>query len=239
MRAASYLGSTTSTGDSSQNFTIRALTDWGLKGTAGSIGIGVIDSGIAPGPEFENRISAFYDFTNGDIRATNPTDEYGHGSHVAGLIAGRNVGIAPGARLVGLKVLDNNGRGSASDVLRAIEFAIANKVALNLHILNLSLGHPIYESAATDPLVQAVERAVREGLVVVVSAGNFGINTEDRAARLCGYRVARQCAICFDSRCDPDLRHGDATRRPGCGVQLARAVVVRRIRQAGRRRSGR
>ena len=177
LRAASYLGSTTrSTGDNSQNFTIRALTDWGLKGTAGSIGIGVIDSGIAPGPEFENRISAFYDFTNGDVRATNPTDEYGHGSHVAGLIAGRNVGIAPGARLVGLKVLDNNGMGSASDVLRAIEFAIANKAALNLHVLNISLGHPIFESAATDPLVQAVERAVREGLVVVVSAGNFGIN---------------------------------------------------------------
>ena len=53
---------------------------------------------------------------------------------------------------------------------------MANKAALNPHILNLSLGHPIYESAATDPLVQAVETAVRHGFIVVVSAGNFGIN---------------------------------------------------------------
>src|SRR6185436_6673217 len=89
---------------------------------------------------------------------------------------GTNVGVAPGARLVGLKVLDSHGRGSTSDVLRAIEFAIANKALLRLNILNLSLGHPIYESAASDPLVQAVEHAVREGFVVVVSAGNFGIN---------------------------------------------------------------
>ena len=176
LRAASYLGSNSAPDDDYHNTTIKALTDSGLRGTAGTVGVGVIDSGIAPGPEFGNRISAFYDFTEGDIRATNPTDEYGHGTHVAGLIGGLNVGIAPGVRLVGLKVLDNNGVGPASDVLRAIEFAIANKAALNLHILNISLGHPIYESAATDPLVQTVERAVREGLVVVVSAGNFGIN---------------------------------------------------------------
>jgi serine protease AprX len=176
LRAASYLGSTTTTTDNLLNDTITMLESMGLTGIAGGVGIAVIDSGIAPGPEFGNRISAFYDFTQGDIRAATPNDEYGHGSHVAGLIGGANVGVAPGARLVGLKVLDGHGRGATSDVLRAIEFAIANKALLRLNILNLSLGHPIYESAASDPLVQAVEHAVREGLVVVVSAGNFGIN---------------------------------------------------------------
>ena len=147
-----------------------------MTGAAGGIGIAVIDSGIVPGPEFENRITAFYDFTKGDIQAAAPLDPYGHGTHVAGLIAGANVGVAPGARLIGLRVLDDNGKGATSDVLRALEFAVANKAALNLHIINLSLGHPIYESARTDPLVQAVENAVRHGLIVSVSAGNFGIN---------------------------------------------------------------
>jgi serine protease AprX len=184
LRAASYLGTTTTSIDSSLSGTLDALLDWGFTGTAGGIGIGVIDSGIVPGPEFEDRISAFYDFTHDDIRSTSPTDEYGHGTHVAGLIAGRNVGVAPGARLVGFKVLDVNGKGATSNVLRAIEFATANKTALNLHILNISLGHPIYESAATDPLVQAVEQAVRAGFVVVVSAGNYGIN---RKTELTGY----------------------------------------------------
>ena len=176
LRAASYLGTTTTPSSNPLDMTLRMMLDLGMTGNAGGVGIGVIDSGIAPSPEFEDRVSAFYDFTNGAVHAAAPTDEFGHGSHVAGLIAGVNVGVAPGARLIGLKVLDSGGSGSASDVLRAIEFAVANKAALNLQVLNLSLGHPIYESAATDPLVQAVEHAVRNGLVVVVSAGNFGIN---------------------------------------------------------------
>jgi serine protease AprX len=150
--------------------------DAGMTGTAGGVGIAVIDSGILPGPEFENRITAFYDFTKGDIQVATPLDPYGHGTHVAGLIGGVNVGVAPGARLIGLRVLDDNGKGATSDVLRALEFAVANKAALNLHVINLSLGHPIYELAATDPLVRAVENAVRHGLIVSVSAGNFGIN---------------------------------------------------------------
>ncbi len=76
------------------------------------------------------------------------------------------------------EVLDEKGQGFTSDVVRAIEFAIVNKSALGINVLNLSLGHPIYEPAATDPLVQAIEHATRAGLVVVVSAGNFGISRE-------------------------------------------------------------
>ena len=142
----------------------------------GSVGVAVIDSGLEAGPDFGDRITAFYDFTHGDIRATAPSDEYGHGTHVAGLVASRYVGVAPNARLIGLKVLDAHGQGSADSVMRAIEFAIANKNNLGIRILNLSLGHPIYEHAATDPMVQEVEHAVRAGLVVVLSAGNAGLN---------------------------------------------------------------
>ncbi len=75
--------------------------------TAGSgIGIAVIDSGIQPGVDFGSRISSFYDFTNGDIRAVSASDLFGHGTHVAGLIGGAYIGVAPATRLIGLKVLD-------------------------------------------------------------------------------------------------------------------------------------
>jgi len=142
----------------------------------GSIGIAILDSGIEPGPDFGDRITAFYDFTQGDVRAVAPSDDYGHGTHVAGLAASRFVGVAPNARLIGLKVLNAQGQGTADAVLRAIEFAIVNKDLLNIQVLNLSLGHPIFEHAATDPMVQAVESAVRAGLAVVVSSGNVGLN---------------------------------------------------------------
>ena len=86
-------------------------------------------------------------------------------------------GVAPKVKFVVLKVLDSQGLGSTSNVISAIQFATANKAALGIDIINLSLGHAIYEPAATDPLVQAVEAASQAGLVVVVSAGNYGTNT--------------------------------------------------------------
>ena len=75
-----------------------------------------------------------------------------------------------------LKVLDASGAGYTSDVIRAIDFAVANRTRLGIDIINLSLGHPIFEPAASDPLVQAVERASRAGVIVVAAAGNYGVN---------------------------------------------------------------
>jgi len=149
---------------------------------ASGITVAIVDSGIAPSDDFAERIISFYDFTQGGV-ATAPYDDYGHGTHIAGLIASSGKlsnyayqGIAPDVRLVGLKVLDGVGQGRTSDVIRAIEFIIANKDTLNVQIVNLSLGHPIYAPAQQDPLVQAVERATAAGLIVVASAGNFGQN---------------------------------------------------------------
>lgn len=77
-----------------------------------------------------------------------------------------------------LKALDKSGAGYTSDVIRAVDFAVANRAKLGIDIINLSLGHPIYEPAATDPLVQAVERAARAGVIVVAAADNLGWNPE-------------------------------------------------------------
>ena len=85
-------------------------------------------------------------------------------------------GVATNVNLIGLKVLDANGQGYTSSVISAIEFAVANRTQLGIDVINLSLGHPILEPSATDPLVQAVEAASRAGIVVVASAGNFGVD---------------------------------------------------------------
>ena len=149
------------------------------KGTG--VGVAVIDSGIAPSSVFGNRIVAFYDFTGGVGVPTAANDQYGHGTHVAGLIggssspsAGAYPGVATNVNLIGLKVLDRNGQGYTSSVITALEFATMNRALLGIDVINLSLGHPILESNTTDPLVLAVEAASRAGIVVVASAGNFG-----------------------------------------------------------------
>jgi serine protease AprX len=153
--------------------------------TGRGVGVAVIDSGLEMSSEFANRVTATYDFRNGGAVATSSSsDEYGHGTHVAGTIGGSGAlsynssyrGLAPRVKFVILKVLDKNGAGYTSDVIRAIDFAVANRSSLGIDIINLSLGHPIYEPAASDPLVQAVERASKAGVVVVAAAGNHGKN---------------------------------------------------------------
>ena len=124
--------------------------------------VALIDSGIYNSWAFAGRIKAFYDFTTGGTVSRLPFDDYGHGTHVAGLIGGLQSdpvyeGVAPSVlrRSEGPR---SHGGGRTSDVIRAIEFAIANKARFGIDIINLSLGHPIFEPAATDPLVQAVEK---------------------------------------------------------------------------------
>jgi serine protease AprX len=158
-----------------------ALGNWF---TGSTVTVAVIDSGIAPTADFSGRILGTYDFTNNKGGAlVGAIDEFGHGTHVAGLVgssgvisSGAYAGVAGGIKFLSLRVLDKRGAGKTSDVLAALQFAVANKNKFGIRIINLSLGHPIYESAVTDPLTQAVEAAVRAGIVVVVAAGNRGVN---------------------------------------------------------------
>jgi serine protease AprX len=161
----------------------------GLPGVNGKgVGIAVIDSGIATFHEsLRRRVVLSLDFANGAALPMRPDgsvkgqDPYGHGTHVAGIVAGdvttaagRFAGVAPGAHLVNLRVLDSTGRGTTSNVIAAIEWAVANRKAYGIRVINLSVGKPVLESWVDDPLVQAVEAASRAGIVVVASAGNMG-----------------------------------------------------------------
>jgi serine protease AprX len=154
------------------------------------VGIAVIDSGVtAWHDDLEDmaargtqRVGAFVDFVGGSSAAY---DDYGHGTHVAGIIAGNGAdssgaraGMAPAARLVVLKVLDAAGRGRISDVIAAIDYAVTHKAQFNIRVINLSIGSGVYESYNTDPLTVAAKRAVEQGIVVVAAAGNHGRNSQ-------------------------------------------------------------
>ena len=143
----------------------------------------VIDTGIHAGhlDLDEGKVLAFKDFVNA---RTAPYDDNGHGTHVAGTIAGDgdaradglNKGVAPAAGLVGVKVLDANGSGSMADVTAAIDWVVENKALYGIEAINLSLGASGCANG-TDATAQAVDRAQAAGLVVAVAAGNDGPGT--------------------------------------------------------------
>ncbi len=145
------------------------------------VGVAVIDSGIAAHAALNLKVVAAVSFVTGDP-STN--DAYGHGTHIAGIIAGTPTsvtplyqgGVAPGAHLVNVRVLGAEGSGYTSDVIAGIQWTVANRARYGIRVVNLSLGHPTVEPCLTDPLCLAVEQAVGAGLVVVASAGNIGKN---------------------------------------------------------------
>ena len=131
-----------------------------------NVSIAVMDSGISPHPAIE--ITERADFTG-----EGQSDESGHGTHVAGIIASKNrryTGIAPGSNIYDLKVLDSEGAGKGSDMLAGLSYAVRNDVDIAV----LSLGSIVEKCNGRDILSRAVDQASRTGMVVVVAAGNQG-----------------------------------------------------------------
>jgi serine protease AprX len=161
---------------------VNASAAWASGWTGKGIGVAVIDSGITPHPDLDTRVVYGKSF----LGTGTTNDLFGHGDHVAGIIASSGKsstcpsctrtfkGIAPAASLLNLQVLDQNGVGTDSNVIAAIQQAISLQKQYNVRVINLSLGRPIYESYTQDPLCQAVEAAWKAGIVVVVAAGNGG-----------------------------------------------------------------
>ncbi|MGZ4789539.1 MAG: S8 family peptidase [Terriglobales bacterium] len=172
---------------------VNAPVAWKSNYTGSGIGVALIDSGVNAhpdfaGPAFLGLLPSSRVVYNRSFLPSSPTsaDQYGHGTHIAGLIAGNGAsstgsqysrmvkGIAPAASIVNLRVLDENGQGTDSAVIAAIQQAISLKSTYNIRVINLSLGRGVFESYKLDPLCQAVERAWKAGIVVVVAAGNNG-----------------------------------------------------------------
>ena len=148
------------------------------------IGVAIIDSGVAPwhddlaSGDGSQRVVRFVDFVR---NRQNPYDDYGHGTHVAGAIAGNGfdsagarTGIAPRAHLMVLKVLDDQGNGRISDVIAAFDYVLRRSSGLNIRVVNLSVATRVSESYNTDPLTVAAKQLVDAGIVVVAAAGNLG-----------------------------------------------------------------
>ena len=116
-------------------------------------------------------------------------DRYGHGTHVAATIAGAPGqtadtsdyrGVAYRASIVNLRALGDDGSGTASNVIEAIDWAVDHRKQYNIRVINLSLGAPVLQPYRDDPLCEAVERAYRAGIIVVAAAGNFGATVDGK-----------------------------------------------------------
>jgi serine protease AprX len=166
------------------------------------VDVAVIDSGVVPvdglrrnvihGPDlsFEAQVC---DDSGCTASPTQHLDTYGHGTHMAGIIAGRDdnasprtyrnpntfIGMAPASRIVSVKVADATGATDVSQVIAAIEWVVKHRKSngMNIRVLNLSFGTDGVQDYKLDPLTYAAEVAWRAGIVVVVAAGNGGYGT--------------------------------------------------------------
>ena len=147
--------------------------------TGAGVGVAVLDTGIYPHEDFENRIMAFKDFVR---RRPGPYDDNGHGTHIAAMIGGNGAssdgryrGVAPGCGLIAVKVLDFRGNGFASDVLVGLRWIRENKEKYGIRVANISVGSLSRKDMSENSvLVRGVDAAWDDGLVVVVAAGNHG-----------------------------------------------------------------
>ncbi|MEP7158452.1 MAG: S8 family serine peptidase [Chloroflexota bacterium] len=175
---------------------IGATELWSAGITGQGIDVAVIDTGVNPEAEFNGRLLNGPDVSFDGRKAQDRyIDGYGHGTHMASIIGARDprlpagasldnpdyfVGIAPGARILNVKVGSFNGVTDVSQVIAAIDWVVQhrNTDGLNIRVLNLSFGTNGKQDYIVDPLTYAVERAWFAGIVVVASAGNEGFGTD-------------------------------------------------------------
>jgi serine protease AprX len=171
-----------STGPHTPSDAFLSETGAGLLAAKGDTGQGVtvavVDTGIDNLPDFSGRLAGGVDLTGGNAPYQ---DGYGHGTFVAGLIAGNGAssngqysGEAPGAQLVSIKVAGATGTTHLSTVILGLQWAVDHRSSYGINVVNLSLGYQSSQSTVTNPLDQAVEAVWNTGITVVASAGNAG-----------------------------------------------------------------
>jgi serine protease AprX len=175
---------------------IGARTYWSNGYTGRGVDVALIDSGVSPvaGLDTPGKIVNGADLSfESQVPDLRYLDTYGHGTHMAGIIAGRDsgitqsysqdstnfIGIAPDARIVSVKVANAMGATDVSQVIAAIDWVVKHRRdnGLNIRVLNLSFGTDGVQNRLLDPLAFAVEQAWHAGIVVVVAAGNAGFGS--------------------------------------------------------------
>jgi serine protease AprX len=163
--------------------------------TGDGVGVALIDTGVAPvaGLHGSGQVINGPDLSfDSQSPATTNVDGFGHGTHMAGLIAGHDEaatslltgtdlhdpalfqGMAPDAHIVNVKAGASDGSVDVSQVIAALDWVVENKASHNIRVINLSYGTDSTQSRRLDPLAHAVQNAWRAGIVVVVAAGNDG-----------------------------------------------------------------
>ena len=227
---------------------------YGRKVTGKGVTVAVIDTGIAPveGLSTSGKVVNGPDLSfESQTANTRYLDGYGHGTHMAGIIAGRDrylsdgslddarefVGVAPGARILNMKVGTADGGADVSQVIAAVDWIVQHRKdnGMNVRVINLSYGTPSSQSYLLDPLAHAVENAWRAGIVVVAAAGN-----EDKSTTRLTMPAADPYVIAVgavDHLGTPDQRDdivadfsngGSATRRPDL-LAPGKSVVSLRV----------
>src|SRR3954470_20914209 len=156
---------------------IRASKTWAAGHSGAGVTVAVVDTGIDTSGDLAGQVVRSVDFTS----EADGVDRYGHGTFVAGLIAGTGAhsagdiqGVAPGAKLVSLKISGADGATDVTLVLEALEWLKDFAATYNIRVVNLSLGFASQQSYAVDPLDYAVERLWNAGITIVTAAGNGG-----------------------------------------------------------------
>src|SRR3954453_16590578 len=167
---------------------------WSSGATGKGVDVALVDSGVVavPGLAGSGKIVYGPDLSSETGTPTANLDTYGHGTHMAGIIAGNDattgsyagnssdfVGMAPDSRIVSIKIADAKGQTDVSQAIAAIDWVIENKNknGLNIRVMNMSFGTDGVQDYLLDPLAFAAEQAWHKVIVVVVAVGNEGFGT--------------------------------------------------------------
>jgi len=160
------------------NFAINADKAWAKGYNGAGVTVAVLDSGIQPGTDFDNHISVNVKFNSS---TNNMSDKFGHGTHVAGIIAGdgsssdgKHIGVASGVNLINVKFSDDEGKASEKDLVDALQWVYDHRLKHNIRVVNISATVDVKQSYRESAVAAAVEQLWFSGVVVVVSAGNKG-----------------------------------------------------------------
>jgi serine protease AprX len=232
---------------------IKAKELWKAGFLGQGVDVALIDSGVAPIEGIKDNLIYGPDLSfESQAENLRHLDTYGHGTHMAGIIAGRDswiepgredeeldkafLGIAPKARIVSVKVATASGAADVSQVIAGIDWVVQhrNTDGLNIRVLNLSFGTDGVQSYLLDPLTFAAEVAWRKGIVVVVSAGNTGFGTSrlnnpavDPFVIAVGADSTNGTNDMKDDTVPSWSARGDSTRRPDLVAPGASIVSLR------------
>ncbi|WP_448613726.1 S8 family serine peptidase [Modestobacter sp. URMC 112] len=229
-----------------------AAAMWQAGYTGKGVDVAVIDSGTVPVDGFTTPGKLVHgpDFSFEAGTPAENLDSYGHGTHMAGIIAGRDdaaagapagdsddfIGMAPDARIVSIKIADSHGRTDVSQAIAAIDWAAQNRTknGMNIRVLNMSFGTDGVQDYLLDPLAFAAEQAWHKGIVVVVAVGNGGLGTGkvanpayDPYLIAVGSAATHGTATTADDAVSAFSNDGDGTRNPDVVAPGERVVSLR------------